>query len=885
MSAQDYFYIEVDKGNKPTYGMTLLGSGPCIVSDVVANGAADLSGVRPGFVVLEIDGNNVISKNHKEVREIIRVAESNTGGSIQFKFATMDAACHFFGRSLRETFESSRSRRKSDGARPSASPKARKSDSNLRMAADSRQPSAEIKDNRPSHSVAVQVDYQMDSPPVNQARKLRTPPRERKPTQPRYGGEVTRRPHIHQTRDLTRWMMRTADPQNVSSPLNNKSSLSPAAGTTEFVCVYYFNLVDLLGPVEESVFREHVEALKVQPGQRFWARLVINDKRLTIFRREGKYVSYSQRNMRDVFVHEDGNFFGFTAVRLSQVKSMSPNQMGGSPAQTLDVYSCHIMYVDPELKATKARQREILSDLFGKDRLLVMNNSAGAYFPHSASDVASALRTLVKVESSPEDTMIVSKSRANASTVDLLKESQGCDDATANFNSASDLRNSMRKYGPYLGLNRHSISTENVGRLQRPAPVLVNSRLSCVTGLYANGLPQTIAETEVMISSLASSQSDGIGSMSSYDEEFERCLRREAVSSFDLTGRTGNDGFITPVRPIAAPMKKLELLDVLHDPKGLNLFQAFLKQEHSEENSNFWLACQDYRALKKSREIEANARKIFDRYLSVHASEPINVDSDVRNVIERNLKVATTCLFDTAAKQVFDLMNTDSFPRFVKSAYYGQLMQILHPDVNLFNKSMTCLDKKETNLGPSRNSGILGWLGKRSKTDSDTPRSGRQSLPVTVDSPMDQRRHSVVKNRFQKLIDKGRKSLSARVKSSRRESLMEWVGENRSPLSNPQPVPHINVSPAPFEFRKPLTPPPKMEVVVRRERKSQSASKEKRLSLQSFQRNKSKETTIPTEWTFSRSSLDGLENVGPAQSARLARESVSYVNFERNLKS
>ena len=66
------------------------------------------------------------------------------------------------------------------------------------------------------------------------------------------------------------------------------------------------------------------------------------------------------------------------------------------------------------------------------------------------------------------------------------------------------------------------------------------------------------------------------------------------------------------------------------------------------------------------------------------------------------------------------------------------------------------------------------------------------------------------------------------------------------------------MSPVSFDgFRKPMTPPPKSEAVVRRPARPRSAGKDqKRLSLQGLQRPKTKGVTEATEWTFSRNSLD-----------------------------
>lgn len=158
--SKEFFYIAVKKGEGTSYGMTLLGSGPCIVSDTTADGPAARSGVKPGYVLLEINGKNVINKGHKEVREFIRSTEAH--GWINFKFSTLDSACDFFGEDLRNVYENAL-RRKSNNCRRKSSPKpSQKSESASKSAGNKMEllkPTNEVEENNDLfQSVGVQVN-------------------------------------------------------------------------------------------------------------------------------------------------------------------------------------------------------------------------------------------------------------------------------------------------------------------------------------------------------------------------------------------------------------------------------------------------------------------------------------------------------------------------------------------------------------------------------------------------------------------------------------------------------------------------------------------------------------------------------------------------------
>ncbi|OQV18335.1 putative Regulator of G-protein signaling 16 [Hypsibius exemplaris] len=929
--AHEFLFISVRKGKSDAWGMTLLGTGPCIVSDVTSDGPACRANVKPGFVVLEINGRNVVQNNHKEVREIIRSAD--TQDSITFKFATLDKASQYFGPDLRIMYESCSKKRRSSGSVKSSP---RKSDQKISVTDGGKGKRGgsgeETKENAgnpferqpPPRLTADGGVDPADSISSNQLsddpKRPATPPRIAKPVPlPRFGPEVTRRSHVQQNRDLSRWMRSNAEQQALNSPIRTATAAprsaspqtSPTTPSVEFVCLYYSNLVDLLGCPEESVFRKNVQYLRnYQVPSQFWARLVFTEKRLTVYRPEGKYATYTTKHMRDVFIHEDRQFFGFSTIRVSKVQGTSPTNTRMESEQTMDVYHCHILCVDPTIKSDKAKQRSVLASLFGKD-FVGMKSSAftSACFPDDAYKIVELLESLNdNSESAREVNDVANLLSSNIipppQTKTVEEECSETDDATDHFNSASVLRHSMRKYGPYGNLqNRHSISIDSLHTApRRPAVQLASNRYSCIIGntvppserSQAKNLPATIAEHQVL-KLTSQGSTDTYDSLSSYDHD--SAWTRDVASSLDLTAHTstsvsyGDEGcFQDPIYRAEKPEPlKIELFHVLNTAKGLDLFQAFLKQEHSQENINFWLACQEYRMLKKSKEMRHMAKKMFERFLSPHAPESINVDGEVRKAIQCDLPIATTSTFDIAAKQIFDLMNSDSFPRFLRSPNNLQLRQLLDPNPYHISQSMACLtepDQGPVSAGGRRESGLFSWLSNKKKPEYslETSHVSRQSLPASHYGSPNVSFQSVQpaspKNAIKKLINKGRKSFSARVKPTKRESLLNFVSDSELRGDNPE---SRVVQPLAFEFRKPMTPPPKSEVILRKNlpKGPNSAGKEqKRLSLQGLQRSRTKGVTEPTEWTFSRNSLDDCL----AERPMVPPKPHELVNIQRSLK-
>lgn len=61
---------------------------------------------------------------------------------------------------------------------------------------------------------------------------------------------------------------------------------------------------------------------------------------------------------------------------------------------------------------------------------------------------------------------------------------------------------------------------------------------------------------------------------------------------------------------------------------------------------------------------------MYDKHLSASASDPVNVDSQARQRAQESLADPKPTCFEIAQTQIFRLMKTDSYPRFLKSDVY-----------------------------------------------------------------------------------------------------------------------------------------------------------------------------------------------------------------------
>lgn len=59
-------------------------------------------------------------------------------------------------------------------------------------------------------------------------------------------------------------------------------------------------------------------------------------------------------------------------------------------------------------------------------------------------------------------------------------------------------------------------------------------------------------------------------------------------------------------------------------PDGVAAFRTFLKSEFSEENVEFWLACEDFKKTKSSTKIALKAQKIYSDFIQADAPKEVN---------------------------------------------------------------------------------------------------------------------------------------------------------------------------------------------------------------------------------------------------------------------
>lgn len=64
---------------------------------------------------------------------------------------------------------------------------------------------------------------------------------------------------------------------------------------------------------------------------------------------------------------------------------------------------------------------------------------------------------------------------------------------------------------------------------------------------------------------------------------------------------------------------------LMRSQAGRKVFRDFLRVEYSEENIQFWLACEDLKVETNAERIEEKARYIYEDYISILSPKEVSV--------------------------------------------------------------------------------------------------------------------------------------------------------------------------------------------------------------------------------------------------------------------
>nr|CAG4638163.1 EOG090X0IBZ [Chydorus sphaericus] len=153
-----------------------------------------------------------------------------------------------------------------------------------------------------------------------------------------------------------------------------------------------------------------------------------------------------------------------------------------------------------------------------------------------------------------------------------------------------------------------------------------------------------------------------------------------------LRRQSSSESSTSSVRPSPEEAQKWsESFSALMESKyGVALYRAFLQQEFSNEDLEFWLAVEEFKSSKPQK-LAVKALTIYNDFIAVHSPKEINLDAETRMATPRYMATLTSIqsknpdhhVFDRAQRRIQHMMERDSYLRFLQSELF---LELIHPE-------------------------------------------------------------------------------------------------------------------------------------------------------------------------------------------------------------
>ncbi|NP_001085790.1 regulator of G-protein signaling 18 L homeolog [Xenopus laevis] len=131
---------------------------------------------------------------------------------------------------------------------------------------------------------------------------------------------------------------------------------------------------------------------------------------------------------------------------------------------------------------------------------------------------------------------------------------------------------------------------------------------------------------------------------------------------------------ITSVSPEEAEKWGESFDKLLSHKDGIEAFKKFLKMEFSDENLEFWLECEEYKQIKTNKLMNDKAKSLHEKYIQMDSPREVNLDFTTKEITKKSIEHPAQTSFDLAQTKIYTLMEKDSYPRFLKSNIYSDML-------------------------------------------------------------------------------------------------------------------------------------------------------------------------------------------------------------------
>uniref|UniRef100_A0A3Q2E5V7 Regulator of G protein signaling 11 n=1 Tax=Cyprinodon variegatus TaxID=28743 RepID=A0A3Q2E5V7_CYPVA len=158
-----------------------------------------------------------------------------------------------------------------------------------------------------------------------------------------------------------------------------------------------------------------------------------------------------------------------------------------------------------------------------------------------------------------------------------------------------------------------------------------------------------------------------------HDPIMQGCLPSNPWISDDIAHWTMNSETVPVPTRLRVERWSFSFMELLSDAMGRREFMTYLEKEFSAENLHFWLACEEIRHGENSKIVE-KVEDVYKNFLAPGAARWVNIDSKTMDKTLEGIKRPHRFVFDDAQMHIYFLMKKDSYPRYLKSDLYKNML-------------------------------------------------------------------------------------------------------------------------------------------------------------------------------------------------------------------
>ncbi|XP_012716521.1 regulator of G-protein signaling 11 [Fundulus heteroclitus] len=158
-----------------------------------------------------------------------------------------------------------------------------------------------------------------------------------------------------------------------------------------------------------------------------------------------------------------------------------------------------------------------------------------------------------------------------------------------------------------------------------------------------------------------------------HDPIMQGCLPSNPWISDDIAYWTMNSEMAPVPTRLRVERWSFSFMELLTDAMGRREFMTYLEKEFSAENLHFWQACEEIKHGESSKIVE-KVEDVYKNFLAPGAARWVNIDSKTMDKTLEGIKRPHRFVLDDAQMHIYFLMKKDSYPRYLKSDLYKNML-------------------------------------------------------------------------------------------------------------------------------------------------------------------------------------------------------------------